>query len=103
FERLITSRLDGSGQQIVFEPHEPVWRPNWSKDGRWIVCAVGPTFAKPSARVDLWKLHPDGSQAVNLTGGTAANNGFPHFSPDGQRIVFRSGRDGNHEIYLMSA
>jgi Tol biopolymer transport system component len=40
---------------------------------------------------------------VNLTGGAAGNNGFPHFSPDGRRIVFRSGRDGNHELYLMRA
>jgi Tol biopolymer transport system component len=40
---------------------------------------------------------------MNLTGGAAANNGFPYFSPDGKRIVFRSGRDGNHEIYLMNA
>jgi TolB protein len=103
FERLITSGLDGSGQRVVFEPGEPVWRPNWSRDGQWIACAVGPTFAGPRARVDIWKLHPDGSGAVNLTGGAAANNGFPHFSPDGRWIVFRSGRDGNHEIYLMDA
>lgn len=104
FERLILSLLDGSGQQTVFDPpREPVWRPHWSQDGKWIVCAVGPTFAKPSTTVDIWKLRPDGSQAVNLTGGVAANNGFPHFSPDGRQIVFRSGRDGNHELYLMNA
>jgi Tol biopolymer transport system component len=64
---------------------------------------VGPTFAPPSATVDIWKLRPDGSGAVNLTGGAAANNGFPYFSPDGRQIVFRSGRDGNHELYLMNA
>jgi Tol biopolymer transport system component len=104
FERIITARLDGSGQQAVFEPpSDSVWRPQWSMDGKWIACAVGPTFAKPSARVDIWKFHPDGSGAVNLTGGAAANNGFPYFSPDGRQIVFRSGRDGNHEIYLMNA
>lgn len=104
FERIITSRLDGGGQRVVFAPPgDPVWRPNWSRDGQWIVCAVGPTFAKPQARVDIWKFRADGSGAVNLTGGTAANNGFPYFSPDGRQIVFRSGRDGNHEIYLMNA
>ena len=40
---------------------------------------------------------------MNLTGGNAGNNGFPYFSTDGRQIVFRSGRDGNHEIYLMNA
>jgi len=103
FERLVTSGLDGSGQKVAFAPDEPVWRPQWSADGKWIVCAVGPTFAGPSAKVDIWKLRPDGTEAQNLTGGAAANNGFPYFSPDGKRIVFRSGRDGNHEIYLMNA
>ena len=104
FERLVISRLDGSGQQAIFEPREKsVWRPHWSPDGEWIACTVGPTFAKPSARADIWKLRPDGSQAVNLTKGSEANNGFPFFSPDSKQIVFRSGRDGNHEIYLMNA
>ena len=103
FARLITSRLDGSGQMVLFAPDAPVWRPQWSTDGEWIVAAAGPTFAKPSAVVDIWKIRPDGSGAMNLTAGTAANNGFPYFSPDGRRIVFRSGRDGNHEIYLMNA
>ncbi len=104
FERIVTSRPDGSGREVVFAPPgNPVWRPSWSGDGRWIACSVGPVFAKPSARVDIWKFRPDGSQARNLTGGGAANNAFPSFSPDGRWIVFRSGRDGNHEIYLMDA
>jgi TolB protein len=104
FERIITSELDGSGQRVIFEPaRDPVWRPYWSRDGEWIVCAVGPTFGKPSDRADIWKFHPDGSGAMNLTGGNSGNNGFPYFSPDGRQIVFRSGRDGNHEIYLMNA
>jgi Tol biopolymer transport system component len=104
FERIVISRLDGSGQKAVFTLRDAsVWRPDWSKDGQWIACTAGPTFAKPSARADIWKFRPDGTDAVNLTAGTGANNGFPYFSPDGRWIVFRSGRDGNHEIYLMKA
>lgn len=104
FKRLVISRLDGSGQHVVFDPpRESVWRPHWSKDGQWVAFALGPTFAKPSAKVDIWKIRPDGSQAINLTTGSTANNGFPYFSPDGRQIFFRSGRDGNHEIYLMNS
>ncbi len=104
FTRIMKSNLDGSGQRVVFErPGTSVWRPDWSKDGQWIACAVGPTFAGPSARADIWKFRPDGTEAVNLTDGAPGNNGFPSFSPDGKQIVFRSGRDGNHELYLMNA
>jgi Tol biopolymer transport system component len=104
FERVVISGLDGGAQQSVFEPLRlPVWRPHWSGDGQWIVCAVGPTFGKPSDRVDIWKVRPDGTGAANLTANSGANNGFPYFSPDGKQIVFRSGRDHNHEIYLMNA
>lgn len=31
------------------------------------------------------------------------NNAYPYFSPDEKRIAFQSDRDGNWEIYLMSA
>lgn len=104
FVRILTSRLDGSKQRVVFHPpRDSVWRPHWSKDGQWITSAVGATFGKPSDQSDIWKFRPDGSQAVNLTAGSAANDGFPYFSPDSRQIVFRSGRDGNHELYLMNA
>ena len=102
FERILTSRLDGTGSVVVFDPPgHSVWRPTWSHDGQWIACTVGPTFAKPGDRADIWKFRADGTGARNLTGGEAGNNAFPSFSPDGRWIVFRSGRDGNHEIYLM--
>ncbi|MEP2987733.1 MAG: hypothetical protein ABJN65_16830 [Parasphingorhabdus sp.] len=29
------------------------------------------------------------------------HNAYPHWSPDGQKIVFHSSRDGNYEIYVM--
>ena len=32
-----------------------------------------------------------------------ANDRYPAWSPDGERIAFESDRDGNFEIYVMSA
>ena len=49
------------------------------------------------------KSAADGSGRVNLTAGSDTNNGMPAFSPDAKRIVFRSARTGNFDLYLMDA
>lgn len=106
FKSIVVSEPDGRGLRRVFhhpEPFRSVWGPVWSPDGRWIACSVGPTFAGVGAQVDIWKFRPDGSEAVNLTAGSGASNGFPYFSPDGSRIIFRSDREGDMEIYSMPA
>jgi Tol biopolymer transport system component len=79
------------------------WAPVVTADGQWVVYANGPRFGRPEARVDIWKARTDGSATVNLTAGSEANDAFPDVSADGRRIVFRSGRTGNHEIFVMDA
>jgi Tol biopolymer transport system component len=104
FEALTISEIDGGNMRVIYHSKEgPSWSPDWSKDGQWIVFNVGGHFAGPAASAHIWKIRPDGSGAVNLTAGSKGNNAFPAFSPDGRQIVFRSSRDGNHEIYLMDA
>jgi Tol biopolymer transport system component len=39
--------------------------------------------------MQLWRMHPDGSQPEQLTA-DEYNNWFPHVSPDGKWIVFLS-------------
>jgi Tol biopolymer transport system component/dienelactone hydrolase len=51
---------------------------------------------------DIFVIDPDGGPAHNLTR-HPANDFSPEWSPDGSRIVFRTNRDGNHEIYVMNA
>ena len=105
FSRVVISQIDGSDRQVSLTPPagSKSWRPTWSKDGQWLACSVGPTFAQPDESVSIWKFRPDGSDTENLTADTGYNDAFPDFSPDGKQIVFRSGRDGNHEIYLMDS
>lgn len=110
FSRLAITRLDGSGKRVVFDSVGEdryrgdlgVFGPTWSDDGAWLAFGVGLPFS-PVADVDIWKSRADGSEAVNLTPDSDANDALPDFSPDGERIVFRSTRDGNKEIYLMNA
>jgi Tol biopolymer transport system component len=110
FSRLAITRLDGTEKRIVFDSVREdryrgdlgVYGPTWSDDGEWLAFGVGLPF-DPAADVDIWKSRPDGSEAVNLTPDSDANDALPDFSPDGSRIVFRSSRDGNTEIYLMNS
>ena len=111
FARLVASRADGTRKRVVFDlagadryrGPDSVWGPSWSKDGGWLAFAVGPPFASGNVDVDIWKIGARGGEAVNVTPDSESNDAFPDFSPDGRRIVFRSMRDGNAEIYVMNA
>jgi Tol biopolymer transport system component len=76
---------------------------NWSRDGSWIAYTVGKMFSPPNAEADIWKMRPDGSESVNLTPNSPGNDGFPSFSGDGRRLVWRSGRTGNFDVFIMNS
>ena len=112
FARLVASRPDGSGKRVIhdlaggadrYRGPDSAWGPSWSKDGRWLAFIVGPPFASDAVDVDIWKIRSDGTGLVSLTPDSDANDALPDFSPDGRRIVFRSRRGGNADIYLMNA
>jgi len=51
---------------------------------------------------DIYVQRIGGTNAMNLTKGSGADNVAPAFSPDGQQIAFRSERDGGG-IFVMGA
>ena len=57
----------------------------------------------PGQGYDIWTMASDGSDARNLTGAHAGDEGYPSYSPDGAQIAFDSDRDGDNEIYVMAA
>ena len=104
--RLVLSNLRGDSAKEVtpVQNGELPWIGlSWSRDGNWIAYTAGEMFSPPKAEADVWKIRSDGTGAVNLTLNSPGNDGFPSFSGDGRRIVFRSGRTGNFDIFLMNS
>lgn len=73
----------------------------WSPDGQWILFHSNP-LVDGLPRFDVYKIRPDGSGLANLSN-APGNNFMGDWSPDAQRIVFVSQRDGNRELYVMNA
>lgn len=96
---------DGSGLKQIMKGSvfSTAWDPK--RDGVLYV-SVGPTPASEVAKVDVLAIKIDSngneiSRKKLTTGG--GNNAFPFPSPDGKWVVFRSGRSGYKNLYIMSA
>jgi Tol biopolymer transport system component len=101
-EPLHVSAVDGSGLRELFTPPAGIaWGAAVAKDADLAVVAEGTMFAPADARVDVWRIRLDGSEAVNLTADSPANDALPHVTTDGSRIAFRSSRGGNTVVYVM--
>jgi Tol biopolymer transport system component len=94
---------DGSLARPVFQEKGGIAMvPSGSPDGQWIAFGFGAFFTarqdKP-ARVRIVRV--DGSEARDLTGGPG-NTGFPSFSPDGKRIVYRVWGEQEHGLRILN-
>ncbi len=71
--------------------------PTLSPDGKFVVYT-----GRAAGNWDVYLLRVGGERAMNLTQDCPADDTQPVFSPDGERIAFRSDRDGGG-IFLMGA
>lgn len=110
--RLVTANFDGSNQLELLEEAGigiiaeeglgfRLYDMKWSEDGNWITYTRGVFVGSATDYSDIWISRRDGSDRVNLTN-TEANDGVAAFSPDGERMVFRSSRNGSFDLYLMN-
>jgi dipeptidyl aminopeptidase/acylaminoacyl peptidase len=100
-----------SADSTTLVSHANLWlmkrvgSPVTSPDGRWVVFSVTePSYDKSQTRSDLWLLSTDGqTPARQITHTRAAENGVV-FSPDSQRILFTTKRDGDsaEQAYVLS-
>ncbi|MCA1602108.1 MAG: protein kinase, partial [Acidobacteria bacterium] len=82
--------------QLTYQPGTEFF-PSLSPDGKSLVYA-----SRTSKNWDIYVQRVGGTNPINLTQNSPADDSQPAFSPDGERIAFRSERDGGG-IYLMGA
>jgi TolB protein len=89
-------------KEILSEKNTAIDYPNWSPDGNFIVASVVENCKTTSTSCiyDIYTMNSVGKDLSNLTK-TSASEWVPAWSPDGQKIVFASDRDGDSEIYIM--
>jgi serine/threonine protein kinase len=80
--------------QITSAPGAELF-PSLSPDAKWVVYA-----GEGAGNRDIYLQSTSGQKPINLTGESTADDDQPVFSPDGELIAFRSGRDGGG-IFIM--
>ena len=73
-----------------------LWFPEPSPDGEWL------TACSRGQERHVYILRSDGSELRNLTNDNFRNDGWPRWSPDGQRIAFTSRRTGDYELWVIN-
>jgi Tol biopolymer transport system component len=108
--RLVLADFDGGDQRELFSvagvgivsgtPNR-IFDIKWSPDGAWLTYTQGFFFGQGSDEADIWVMRADGSDRRNLSADLAGNEGVAAFSPDGSRLVFRSARGGDIDLFAM--
>lgn len=108
-------RSDGSKRWVLTrEPN--LFFTSWSPTESGVVfTSMGPIFETPKATVRIARIEfdpselsdgrdcVDGSALRMLTRPEAGNDAFPAVSPCGRWVVFRSGRSGHKNLYIVDA
>ncbi len=86
---LVMWNTDGTNPRRVYRDDVTVMGLEWSRDGRWLVFGAGSFFERRTTEPSqIMIVRPEGSDAHAVTKGEG-NAGFPSWSPDGTRIVYR--------------
>ncbi|KAM0946362.1 putative transcription factor WD40-like family [Dioscorea sansibarensis] len=79
---------------------------DWKRPGV-IYTSYGQEFATESTRVDIISVtlneDEDEPPVIKKLTENGENNAFPSPSPDGESLVFRSGRSGHKNLYIMDS
>jgi Tol biopolymer transport system component len=94
---------DGSQRSVLFhDDQKSPLCPVWSPQGDRIAFGLGRFFQTINGRApaDIVLMKSDGSGLRTLTSGSG-NYGFPSWSPDAKRIVYRASGGNNDGLYIL--
>lgn len=107
-------KSDGSKMWTLFK-NRTSFSNSWSPtENNVIFTSIGPIFESAGAPVQIARVTFDPNHLSHdrsdvsadiriLTSETTGNNAFPSSSPDGKSVVFRSGRSGHKNLYVVDA
>jgi dipeptidyl aminopeptidase/acylaminoacyl peptidase len=97
----LVSMRDGvsSSRQMTFTGDKNETSPTWGPDGSFFVFASDRDAAN-GRQMQLYMMRPNGGEARKITEAKDGVQGF-EFSPDGQWLVYRSGRSGQQQLYRL--
>src|SRR5947209_20512469 len=105
---LLAAALSGFGQAkrpMTFEDMMQMKRLGEtavSPDGKWLAYSVTSVDLEKNTKTpDLWLQKIEGGERFKMAVAQAGYGG-PEFSPDGQRILFTSSRDGSQQVWLVA-
>ncbi|XP_057484435.1 uncharacterized protein LOC130770846 [Actinidia eriantha] len=107
-------KSDGSKRWVLFKRRTAFYN-SWSPTEKNVIfTSLGPIFESVKASVQIARISFDLANLDNdredipvdikiLTREDTGNNAFPSCSPDGKFVVFRSGRSGHKNLYIVDA
>ncbi|KAL5561080.1 hypothetical protein UlMin_030827 [Ulmus minor] len=114
FDGLQILKSDGSKRWTLIKDRTSFCN-SWSPSEKNVVyTSIGPVFESAKATVQIARIkfnqsnldddHEDIPCEIKiLTKEETGNNAFPSCSPDGKSLVFRSGRSGHKNLYILDA
>ena len=106
--------IDVDGSNLVTPADRPAFDsgPAWSPDSQKIAFGsgvewdkVGVIFNSCGGIGGICVMNADGTNLISIANGTGYGgiDGAPNWSPDGTKIAFSSGRNGDREIFVMNS
>lgn len=90
---------NGGGEEYLFRARSP----NWNPDSQSLIAWNGVSPTSIWKRFEIYFLNS--SKPIRKLDAVVGDNRYPHYSPDGLKIVFASQPEGGgyHQVWIMAS